>query len=1072
VVIDGTTQTGFSGTPIIELDGSLVGANIDGLFLTAGSSTIRGLVINDFTRNGIYLSGAGATGNVIAGNYIGTDLTGSSAQPNNNGIYMTTGAANNTVGGTTAADRNVISGNTTTGVDINWSGTDGNVVLGNYIGVNAAGNAALANGWGVSITSTAKNNTVGGTTAAARNVISGNANSGVYHTGTDATSNVVEGNYIGTDASGTLPIGNGTYGFDLSGADLTVGGTAAGAGNRIAYNGGPGVAIWFNSANAYRVLGNSINANTGLGIDLADNGVTVNDGGDGDSGPNLLQNYPVLSSAITDGATTVTVNGTLNSLASTTFRVEFFASVTGDGTGYGEGERYLGFASVATDGSGNASFSQPLSAVVAVGEVVTSTATDPSGNTSEFSASVSAILTPPACSVIQSAAGVTDGGTSVSAIFPVSPGVNNLLVAIAGNRTASTPAITAPSGWSTAINQSNSGPGQAIFYKFAGASESTTVTVSGYTTSRLGLHIYEYCDIDTVSPVNQTGSANGATGTAVSSGSVTTTQADTLIVAGLITNANTTLGSWTNGFTEQSDFANGGNPANQRSTYGGADLQASSTGSYSTTATAGASDAWRGQIVAFNKRPPLIYEQSGYRWYANQNVPVFGSGGAVTGGAVSAGAFGMAIDSTYMYLVGEETGPNWHIEKRRLDTGALDTGFDGDGMNNGAAISQRAEDIAIDSTYMYVVGFHDTSNEWRIEKRLLTTGALDTGFGVLGIVTTTAGNAAEAIAIDGTYMYVAGNDPAGFRIEKRLLTTGALVATFDGDGILTGWGGATSIFREVAIDSTYMYVVGYDGTPTWRIEKRLLSSGALVIAFDGDGIVTSPALRAYAITIDGTNMYVAGEVTAGPTRDWRIEKRNLTSGALDPSFGTSGVVTSTGGTRAFQVVRDSTYIYVVGDDDDTLPARDWRVEKRLQTTGALDTAFGISGAVTSASTSESAWDVALDGSHAYVAGYDEAPDLRVEKRRLSDGSLVAMDAGAPLAATNTAATAPAQGTPFRLRLLIHVDATELWLGEGSFKLQFAQRSGTCDAGFVGESFADVSRDGDRLPPIILRPARR
>ncbi|HEX9802544.1 MAG TPA: hypothetical protein VGB35_04760, partial [Gammaproteobacteria bacterium] len=119
---------------------------------------------------------------------------------------------------------------------------------------------------------------------------------------------------------------------------------------------------------------------------------------------------------------------------------------------------------------------------------------------------------------------------------------------------------------------------------------------------------------------------------------------------------------------------------------------------------------------------------------------------------------------------------------------------------------------------------------------------------------------------------------------------------------------------------------------------------------------------------------------------------------------------------------------------------------------------GSSGAVTSASISESAWDLALDANYLYVVGYDETPDIRIEKRRISDGSLVqqGIDVGAPLAGLNTPGTAPAQGTPFRLRLLIHVGGTELWPSEGSFKLQFAQRSGTCDAGFVGESYADVT----------------
>ena len=1054
VTIDGTTQPGFSGTPIIELDGSLTGGSTNGLRLTAGSSTIRGLVINRFPGSAIYVSGSSATSNLIAGNYLGTDITGSLARPNNNGVYITTGAANNTVGGTTAADRNVISGNTSTGVDINWTATDGNVVRGNYIGVNAAGNAAVPNGWGVSVSSTARNNTIGGTTAGAANVISGNTNSGVYHTGIDSTGNVIEGNFIGTDASGTLAIGNGGYGVDTSGAELTVGGTAAGSGNTIANNVGGGVTVWFNGAFGNRILGNSIYANSGLGIDLANDGVTTNDSGDGDAGPNERQNFPVLTSAVTDGVSTITINATLNSLASTTFRVEFFASGSADPTGYGEGQRYLGFTNATTNGSGNASFSPTLSATVAVGEIVTSTATDPTGNTSEFSAGITATAPPPPCSVIQSATGVTNGGTSVLATFPLTPTTNNLLVAIAGNRDAAT--LSAPAGWSVAISQTNNTPGQAIFYRFAAASEPTTVTISGYSVStRLGLQIYEYCDIDTVSPVNQTGFASG-TGTSVSSGNVTTTQPGTLIVAGLVTNAETTYASWTNGFAELADFANGGNPANQRSSYAGADLHASSTGSYSTTATSGLSGAWRGQIVAFNRRPPLTYEQSAYRWFANlDGLAAFGSGGVVTGDASSAGAFGVAIDSTYMYLVGEENGPNWRIEKRRLDTGALVTSFDGDGVINGAVASQRAEDIAIDLTYMYVVGFDDGSTTWRIEKRRLDTGALDPGFGTSGVILASGGVAAEAIAIDSTYMYVVGSDAFGFRIERRRLDTGALDAGFGAGGVITGQGGL--IARDIAIDSTYMYVVGYDAAFTWRIEKRRLDTGALVASFDGDGIIGGQGLRAYGIVIDSTYMYVGGEETAGATRDWRIEKRRLDTGTLDPTFGSAGVVISTGGYRNFQVAGDSTYMYLAGDDDSPW---DWRIEKRRLDTGALDTNFGGSGAVTSPSLSESAWDLAVDSTYLYVAGYNEGPDpdLRIERRLVSDGSLTQqqINVGAPLAGLNTPATAPAQGTPFRLRLTLHVGGTELWLGEASFRLQFAQRSGTCDAGFGGESYADVT----------------
>jgi hypothetical protein len=271
--------------------------------------------------------------------------------------------------------------------------------------------------------------------------------------------------------------------------------------------------------------------------------------------------------------------------------------------------------------------------------------------------------------------------------------------------------------------------------------------------------------------------------------------------------------------------------------------------------------------------------------------------------------------------------------------------------------------------------------------------------------------------------------------------------------VITGQGGL--IARDVAVDSTYMYVVGYDATPTWRIEKRRLDTGALVAAFDGDGLIGGQGLRAYGITIDSTYMYVGGEETAGATRDWRIEKRRLDTGALDPSFGTAGVVISTGGYRTFQVARDSTDLYIAGDDD---APWDWRIESRRLDTGGPELSFGGSGAVTSSTESESAWDLAVDSTYLVVVGYNETPDLRIERRLISDGSLFQqqINVGAPLAGLSSPGTAPAQGIPFRLRLTLHVGGTELWLGEAAFRLQFAQRSGTCDTGFVGESYADVT----------------
>jgi hypothetical protein len=187
--------------------------------------------------------------------------------------------------------------------------------------------------------------------------------------------------------------------------------------------------------------------------------------------------------------------------------------------------------------------------------------------------------------------------TSVSATFDTTPVAGELLVAIVGASTTST--IYTPTDWSTAINQSGA-PGQAIFYKIAGSGESTTVTVTvSDSASVLGLQIYEYRGIDTSSPLDQTGSATG-TSTSPSSGSVTTTQANELLIAGMIIRAATSFSGWTNSFTEQFDFQYQVGQTYVR-TYAGADRVVTATDTYSTTATTTVSEAWRGQIATFRK---------------------------------------------------------------------------------------------------------------------------------------------------------------------------------------------------------------------------------------------------------------------------------------------------------------------------------------------------------------------------------------------------------------------------------------------------------------------------------------
>lgn len=479
VVIDGYTQPGSSPNTnppelgsnavlVIELDGTNAGAAVDGLFITAGSSTVRGLVINRFGGTGTQFGGAGiqiggSGGNIVEGNFIGVDAAATSALGNSgSGVRIT--SPNNTVGGTTAAGRNVISGNRFNGVFIAAADAAGNAVLGNFIGTDVNGTAPLGNSFeGVRII--APNNAVGGATVGARNVISGNQN-GISILGSPSAGNVVQGNFIGTEVSGTAPLGNSARGVYVDGSNNTVGGTATGAGNVISSNGSDGVIIagvfltgdpvpggatdnlvqgnfigtdasgkialsnggngvFVNAASdntiggmatgasntmafnggdgvsvrtccalpgtSNAILSNAIFFNTGLGIDLDPDGINPNDTGDGDMGPNNLQNFPVLTSA-TSGSTSV--EGTLNSAANNIFRLEFFSNNACDPSGNGEGESFLGTTDVTTDGSGDVSFMVTFPAAVPAGQFITATATDPNDNTSEFSQCLETVAVP------------------------------------------------------------------------------------------------------------------------------------------------------------------------------------------------------------------------------------------------------------------------------------------------------------------------------------------------------------------------------------------------------------------------------------------------------------------------------------------------------------------------------------------------------------------------------------------------------------------------------------------------------------------------------------------------------
>ena len=446
VTIDGTTQDPGSATPPIELAGNNT-VGVSGLSITGGNSVVRGMVINRFEGLGIALAGSGSIvdgnfigtnasgtagqGNVdtgvlinsgsghliggtvaaarnvisansnhgvqvlfgpamnhlVQGNFIGIDASGTAGLGNGaDGVEMLSGAANIincTVGGTTAGAGNVISANTGVGVQFITVGTS-NLVQGNLIGTDASGSIDRGNGSaGVAMTE-ANDCTIGGTVAGAGNVISGNGFDGVRINRMTATGNRVQGNRIGTRADGTMPLPNSSQGVRvLNNANNNTIGGAAGAGNIIAFNLGAGVFIESGSGNA--IQSNSIFLNGGLGIDLGPEGVTPNDAGDVDSGANNLQNFPVLTSSNGVAGGGVNVRGTLNSTANTTFTLDFFSNSACDVSGNGEGQSLLGSASVATNGAGNVTFDVNIAASASVGQSITATATNPQGNTSEFS---------------------------------------------------------------------------------------------------------------------------------------------------------------------------------------------------------------------------------------------------------------------------------------------------------------------------------------------------------------------------------------------------------------------------------------------------------------------------------------------------------------------------------------------------------------------------------------------------------------------------------------------------------------------------------------------------------------
>ena len=411
--IDGYTQAG--ATPNTNAQGAinavlkvvLSGANVVGttaLFVGAGGSTIRGLVFNGGFDYTVYFSLA--DNSAIQGCFVGTDATGTTAVGNNRGVYVSN-SAGFSLGGPLPSDRNLISGNGS------WATAIANCpnihVQGNLIGADASGAVSLGNGGRGILVNPGRAGTV-----ISGNVIAGSHEAGMNmgDIGNDTEyGTVIQGNWIGTDVTGTVNMGNLAYGIFVTTNQVTIGGINPGEGNVIAFNGAQGVYVMDSGPGGPRrasIRGNSIYENglsqpdaMQLGIDLGDpglsGGVTINDLGDGDTGPNDRQNFPVIVSAVSSSGNT-TIQGTLNSLPGTTYDLDYYANpiCVGRPQAFRQGKTYLGSSQVTTDGSGNATINAVLNGVVIdPGTPVTATATDPQGNTSEFSQRIVMSAGPP-----------------------------------------------------------------------------------------------------------------------------------------------------------------------------------------------------------------------------------------------------------------------------------------------------------------------------------------------------------------------------------------------------------------------------------------------------------------------------------------------------------------------------------------------------------------------------------------------------------------------------------------------------------------------------------------------------
>jgi hypothetical protein len=319
----------------------------------------------------------------------------------------------------------------------------------------------------------------------------------------------------------------------------------------------------------------------------------------------------------------------------------------------------------------------------------------------------------------------------------------------------------------------------------------------------------------------------------------------------------------------------------------------------------------------------------------------------------------IAVDGQYIYIAGYDRNlinAQWRIEKRDISTGSPVSDFDSDGiaLSNPSSSNDIAWAIAVGTQFIYIAGNDEFpgDSQWRVEKRDINTGTLVNSFDGNGVVQSNPSSNFDfvrSIATDSLNVYIAGYNATGnrqWRIEKRDILTGNLETDFDSDGIVDiNYSANNDEINSISVDLNYIYVAGYDkvgGNFRWRIEKRNKNTGALITAFDTDGVVVSNPSngsdKAQDIAVDSHYIYIVGDdYSPVDNSQWRVEKRDKETGALVLAFDNDGVLTfdpSTGDDVAQAIAVDSQYIYITGYDQGPGDPR-WRIEKRDKITGGL-----------------------------------------------------------------------------------------------------------------------------------------